>query len=815
MKQINTGGTNYQVGTGEKNTNFIGGEHHHHYPQPQPNSEPRRFTIPYARNPYFTGRATILTQIHESLSQTGAAAINQARAISGLGGVGKTQTAVEYAYRYFEDEPTYEWVLWVNASDLTLAASFGSIATDLALPNHATNKLDENIAAVCRWLETHDRWLLIFDNVDDPKSLKPFRPKNPNGRILLTSRAQRFENLGVANPIPIHEMTPTEADNFLQHRTERTVTDPTETQAIVDLAKQLCYLPLALEQAAAYIQTKNVSFAAYLRSYQKRRLQVLEKEKPQTGDYPDSVATTWAINFAAVKQSNLAAADLLTLSAFLAPDNIPYELLTLGKDHLGDLLSEALADAAEDELVLPDLLEELTRYSLIRLEADNRYSIHRLVQEVLRDGLDEPTRQQWQTRTVEALNQAFPSVEFKNWMWCERLVEQVQAIEQDQVPQTLTLALLLNQTGYFLYEQGRFSEAEPLYLQALQIRKIFIGESYPHVATSLNNLAELYKAQGRYIEAEPLCRQAWQLSRTLLGKSHPDVATSLNNLAGLYRAQGHYEKAKPIYQQVLQMRRTLLGESHPHVAASLNNLAELYRTQGCYEDAEPLFLQALQMKRTLLGEKHPDVATSLNNLALLYYFQGRYESAESLLQEALHMTKSLLGETHPDVAATLNNLAVLYRTQRCYEKAESLYQQVLQMKRILLGENHPDVALSLNNLAGLYYFQERYEVAEPLFLQALQMRKTLLGATHPDVIQSLNNLAELYRIQGFYKKAEPLLLQAMAILTESLGETHPNTQTVWQNFVYCLQQAIEEGQTAQLSDHPTTQAVLAQLRTQK
>jgi len=191
-----------------------------HLPPP-PRTEPKPFTVPYPRNPYFTGREDILAQIHATLGQTGTAALSQAKAIHGLGGVGKTQTAVEYAYRYFEDEQVYDWVFWVNASNLTLAADFGKIAAELALPNHETQKLDENTAAVSRWLETHDRWLLIFDNLDEPKAVKPFRPKNPNGRILLTSRAQRFESLGVANPIALKDMTPAEAHEFLWRRTGR------------------------------------------------------------------------------------------------------------------------------------------------------------------------------------------------------------------------------------------------------------------------------------------------------------------------------------------------------------------------------------------------------------------------------------------------------------------------------------------------------------------------------------------------------------------------------------------------------------------
>ncbi|PZU92224.1 MAG: hypothetical protein DCF32_23675 [Leptolyngbya sp.] len=334
---------------------------HIHLPPP-PKTEPKRFTVPYLRNEFFTGRDTILTLLHDTLGQTGTAALSQAQAIHGLGGVGKTQTAVEYAYRYFQQESGYDWVLWVNASSLTLAGSFGAIATDLALPNYQENKLDENIATVKRWLATNDRWLLIFDNVDDPQAVQDFLPNTPNGRILITSRLPRLERLGVGRVIPLDTLDPEEAHEFLQRRTQRDSLDPAEQQALEALAQELGYLPLALEQAAAYIQTKGVSFAAYLRSYQQRPLQVLEKEQPQVGNYPASVATTWGINFEAVQASSPAAADVLRLSAFLAPDNIPYEILMLGKDHLGETLATALAEVAEDELVLPELLAELTGF---------------------------------------------------------------------------------------------------------------------------------------------------------------------------------------------------------------------------------------------------------------------------------------------------------------------------------------------------------------------------------------------------------------------------------------------------------------------
>lgn len=631
--------------------------------------------------------------------------------------MGKTQTAIEYAYRYFSDQPTYEWVFWVNASDLTLAASFGSIATDLALPNHKTQKLDEKIAAVSRWLENHDRWLLIFDNLDNPEALKPFRPKNPQGRILITSRAQRFDSLGVAYPITLNAMTATEAYQFLQHRTERTTVDFSEQQAIKALAKALGYLPLALEQAAAYIVAKGVSFAAYLRSYEKRHLQLLEKQQPQTGNYPYSVATTWAINFEAVKISSPAAADLLNLSAFLSSNNIPYELLALGKDHLGELLSEALADALEDELVIPELLEELTRYSLIQLEAADCYNIHRMVQEVLRDGMDEATQLEWLGRAVEALNKVFPSGEFETWHQCARLVEHVQAIEHHlaSYPSSMSLVKrLLNKIAHIALRRSFSKGYSSRVLRAL--------------GRSLNNAGGYLKQQGRYSEAELLYLRSLSIRKQGLGKNHPDIATVLSNLAGLYRDQGRYVEAELLFVQSLSIREQQLGTNHPHVAVSLNNLAVLYRDQGEYG-----------------------------------------------------------------------------KTELFYGRALSIWEQQL-------GTNHPHVAVSFNNLAGLYYSQGRYSEAEPFYLRALSIREQQLGEMHPDVANSLNNLAALYESQGRYSEAESLYLRALAIVFDCLGETHPNTQTVWRNFVRCLRQVSEAEQTAQLSDHPTTQAMLAELR---
>ncbi|MEA5449468.1 CHAT domain-containing tetratricopeptide repeat protein [Leptolyngbya sp. CCNP1308] len=355
-----------------------------------------------------------------------------------------------------------------------------------------------------------------------------------------------------------------------------------------------------------------------------------------------------------------------------------------------------------------------------------------------------------------------------------------------QIQDPLEHAEALHQQVIELYQAGRYQEAIPLAEKSLAIYREQLGERHPDVATSLNNLAGLYRDQGHYGEAEPLYQESLAIRREQLRENHPAVAQSLNNLAGLYRDQGHYGEAEPLYQESLAIYREQLGERHPAVAISLSNLALLYRDQGRYGEAEPLFQESLSILREQ-GERYPDVATSLNNLAGLYQDQGRYGEAEPLFQESLSILREQPGNYHPNVAASLNNLAALYQDQGRYGEAEPLYQESLAIRREQLGERHPDVAQSLNNLAELYRVQGRYGEAEPLYQESLSIRRKQLRERHPDVAQSLNNLAELYRVQGRYGEAEPLYQESLSIVREQLGERHPDVASSLNNLALLYQ----------------------------
>ena len=343
------------------------------------------------------------------------------------------------------------------------------------------------------------------------------------------------------------------------------------------------------------------------------------------------------------------------------------------------------------------------------------------------------------------------------------------------------VARSLNNLANLYLHQGRYDEAEPLLHRSLAIREKVLGENHPRVATSLNTLAELYRNQGRYDQAEPLYHRSLAIREKALGENHPDVAASLNNLALLYRDQGRYNQAEPLLHRSLAIVEKALGENHPDVARSLNNLAELYRNQGRFDEAEPLYKRSLAIWEKVLGENHPDVAISLNNLAELYRNQGRYDQAEPLYHRSLAIWEKALGENHPNVAASLHNLAGLYQAQGRYDQAEPLYHRSLAIDEKVLGENHPSVATSLNNLAGLYSDQGRFDEAEPLLHRSLAISEKALGENHPLVATSLNNLAGLYQAQGRYDQAEPLLHRSLAIREKALGENHPDVATSLNN----------------------------------
>ncbi len=814
------------------------------------------WNVPHRRNPHFTGRDELLNRLHQQLTAAGQnapaktrrAALTQPQAIKGLGGIGKTQIAVEYAYRSRE-QGCYAHILWVNAvSGEAILTSFVSIAE--LLPSFSVKgETDQRqlVAATKHWLEQcPQRWLLIFDNADDLAQVHEYFPQQGNGSILLTTRANAVASIGVS--LEVETLSFIEGTRLLLHRAQRLEdSSDEEINDAGNIVVALDHFPLALDQAGAYIEETNCRFGDYLNIYQNHRQALLAQRGTQITNYPDSVATTWSLSFQKVEQANPAAAELLRLCAYLSPDRIPEELIKDGAAHWSPLLQQA----ATDLFSFNQMIAELLKYSLMkRLAEENMFSIHRLVQAVQVDSMEPNEQRHWATQVVSALNTVFPrhpKEEITTWPQCLRYLEQVQAcdtlIQQHQLvfPEA---ADLLNRAGIYLHEHVSYTIAEPLYQRALHICEQHLGPEHPQVADPLNELAHLYSDQGKYVEAELLYQRALRICEQHLGSEHLQVATLLNGLAYPSQRQGKYVEAELLFQRALRIREQRLGSGHPDVAASLNGLAYLYHEQGKHVEAEPLYQRALYICEQSLGPEHPDIARPLNNLAYLYHEQGKHVEAELLYQRALHICEQNLEVEHPLTAYLLNNLANVYRDRGEYAKADPLYQRALAIREQRLGPEHPnlvyplgnlanlyckwgkyaeaeslyqralriceqhlgldhsDAAYPLHGLANLYCEQGKYVEAEPLYQRSLHIREQQFGLEHPDVALRLFGLANLYHKQGKYAEAEPLYQRALRIREQQLGFEHPHTQLVWSNYVSLLRDMGRDEEAKHLEERP-------------
>ncbi len=743
----------------------------------KPSSSPPIWNVPYRRNPFFTGREDILSHLYTILQNSKTAALTQAQAISGLGGIGKTQIAIEYAYRYRDE---YQAILWVTASSReAFTADFVKLAALLDLPEQYEQDQEFVVSAVKRWLTTHNRWLLILDNVDNLEMLTDFLPVHSSGDVLITTRLQALGTL--AQSIEVEKMGLDEGVIFLLRRTKLLIASAEldqsrqETQAqSVEIVTALDGLPLALDQAGAYIEETHCSLSHYLDLYGTSRKELLRRRGRFPVDHPDSVTITWSISFQQVEHESLAAADLLHLLAFLDPEAIPEEIITKGAAELGSELELV----ENDPLKVDTIIELLLRYSLIRRNSQSMLlKIHRLVQAVLKDGMDKETQRLWAERAIRAVNRTFPDVELNTWEECQRCLPHVLIcatyIEEYELafPEA---ARLFNEAATYQVVHAQYQQAELLLHRALSIRQQVLDADHPDTARTLNDLGVLYLTQSKYQQAEPLLQQALAIRQTKLGVEHADTATSLNNCAKLYYEQGHYSSAERMYRKALEIRQRVLMPGHPDIAQSLNNLAELYTVLGKFSQAESLYEEALSSQKNTLGSEHPLVAQTLNNMALLYRSKGEYAQAEQYYQKALVIQEQVLGSDHPDVAETFNNLARLYRAMGAYEKAEPLYQDALHIRETTFGTDHPQVAQSYYHIAKLYHSQGKYSEAEKLFEQALRIQEQRLGTNHPTIASTLGRLAKTYLEQNKLGRAQEMNLRALRIRESSSGANHPH-----------------------------------------
>jgi tetratricopeptide (TPR) repeat protein len=699
---------------------------------PFPGALPDIWNVPHRRNPNFTGREELLAALAARLKSGNAAALTQA--LAGLGGVGKTQTALEYVYRHAS---AFDVVWWIRSEEgATLAADYAALAQPLNLKEWGAQDQGQIVAAVRHWLETNGGWLLIFDNAEAQTDLDDYLPQDTAGQIIITSRNQVYGD--VAESLPVAKWEREESKAFLAKRTLRN--DPAGADAI---AEELGDLPLALAQAAAYMEATGESYAGYLKLFQERRQAIWAHEKAPR-EHPEPVEITWTLSMEKAEAAAPGAEALMNLCAFLAPDDIPREML---RDHR-DEVPEPLQTLLGDSIKLNAVLAALRQYSLLEVR-DDAFDMHRLVQAVVRDRLEEEARKTWCEAATSVVNDAYPGdsvLDVISWPVCARLTPHVRVVavhaETLGVAQDAT-ARLLNQAGLYLKGRAEFAEAQTLYEQALQLYEAAYGPDHSFMATTVNNLGGVLRALGDLAGARALYERALRIDEAAYGPEHPEVATDVNNLGGVLRALGDLPGARAHYERALRIHEAAYGPDHPNVATNVNNLGSVLQDLGDLAGARAHYERALRIDEAAYGPDHPNVAIRVNNLGSVLKALGDLAGARAHYERALRIFEQHLGPDHPNVATLVNNLGSVLQALGDLAGAGAHFKRALRINEAVFGPEHPEVATDVNNLGLVLYALGNLAEAREHFERALAIRWRFLGDDHPKTKSVERNLAAL------------------------------------------------------------------------
>ena len=729
-----------------------------------PGALPRVWNVP-ARNPHFTGRSDSLAALERGLA---AGATVTVQSVHGMGGIGKTQLAVEYAHRHATD---YDAVWWIAAEEpALLPGQFAALATRLG-------RQPESDPAALREL-VHDAlrqvpgWLLVFDNADSVEDIAGWIPVAPlpagvPGHVVVTTRRGGFSTVGRVHDLDV--VDPDEAVQLMRSRIPHLARD-----AALRIADRLGRLPLALEQAAAYVDRTGMPADDYLRLLRTRARDMYGRGA--VPNHTETIATLWDLSLERVAAESPAALQLMAVCAYLAPVGIPLDLFTR---HPGEL-PEPLASTVADPLALHEAVAVAIDYSLGNRTAGG-LQLHRLIQGALRlrDRPAGPGAAGSLAVAVKLLRADAPAMitgKPENWpRWSVLLPHALAATEHfdDDLgaagvagpfrPVADDCAWLLHRSAIHLRVHARLDDARPLLERSLQITEAVHGPDHPDMAGRLNDLALILRGQGHAEQALPLARRALQITEAVYGPNHPEVAGRLNDVALILRGQGHAEQALPLARSALRITETVYGPDHADVASRLDNLATILRALGRAQEAEGPAERAVRITEAVHGPDHPSVATAWNSLAAVRHDLRRPEDARPLAERAVRITEAVHGPDHPDVAVGLSNLAHILTDLGRAGEAGPLAERALAITEGAYGPDHPVVAIRLNNLAAIRHRTGESAAALPLAERALRTTEAVYGPDHPDVAIRLHNLATILRALGQDQQSRTLAARAAAI----------------------------------------------------
>jgi tetratricopeptide (TPR) repeat protein len=657
----------------------------------------------------------------------------------------KSQIAIEYCYTWQCRHPDSH-VFWIHASTFDkFEQAYRDIAKELSVPG-TENPQNDSLILIREWLSKPENgsWLLVLDNADDldlfyeldPSATKPgsplishLLPRTVKGSMIITTRDTRVGHrlIDREEVVIVPPLAPLDAEQLLRFKIPRW--ESVNIEGIHDLVELLGFIPLAITQAAAFIQENSITVKTYFGRLKESDLDLqdyLEEDLPDPRRYPDSensVIRTWKLSFDQIAQQRPRAADLLSIMVLLDRQAIPRNLLKQGD---------------ERNIEFDKAIGTLQAYSLIKTEKGGAsFEVHRLVQLSTQRWLTLQNREtEWQEKALELMVGKFPSGYYGTWDECESLFLHAKCVTKFHYIHTSLLlqrARLLENIARYDKSQGRFEAAYLQYKDILQTRESRLGKTHPDTLTTMGNLAGVLEGQGKYAKAETINRQVLELHEKVLGKRHPGTLTTMGNLAGVLHRQGKYTEAETINRQTLKLSE-VLGKTHPYTLATMNNLALVLHRQGKYAKAETMNRQTLELKEKVFGKTHPDTLTTMGNLALALESQGKYTEAETINRQTLKLSEEVLGKTHPDTLTTMGNLALALESQGKYTEAENINRQTLKLSEEVLGKTHPNTLLSVYCLAYLLQSKKEYEESSILYQRACTGFKSSLGSEHPRTI---------------------------------------------------------------------------------
>ena len=737
-----------------------------------PGTIPPIWNVP-ARNADFTGRGATLELLRDKLAGGGRAVV-VAQALYGLGGVGKTQIALEYAHRFMADYDLVWWVPSERAEEISGALADLARKMGLKVGDNVAEAADVALEELRR--DTTPHWLLVFDNADDPKQLEPYLPTG-SGHVIITSRNQAWTHS--AEPLEVDVFTRDESvSHLLRHVPQLDLADAKR------VADALGHLPLAVEQASAWLEETGMPARVYVEQLATQSTRILALNQPP--DYQTPVVATWNLSFDRLKQRSPAAVRLLQLLAFCSPGPISMNLL------YSDEMNESLLpfdDTLTEKLMLGRVIRDISRFALVKVDqGSNSLQIHRLVQAVIRSQMTDAKQVEARHEVHKILVGARPrqgeTDDPANWSTYDIIWPHLGPSQADECDDPRTRQLLIDWVRY-QWKHGEFDSAMVLARRLENLWTHQLGADHQQTLHLQFHIANLLRSQGRFADARDLDTYVLERQRAVLGPDHPHALITANGLGADLRALGDFQQALTTDQQTYDSFKEQFGEDYPRTLGAAHNLGCSLRLVGDCRAARVIDEETLARQRNVLGDSHPNTLSSIASLALDLRAAGAFRESVSLLRETWEKYRDVLGDDMTETLLTATSLAVSLRKSGEQSEAMTLAQDTYERYRRRYGVDTPDTQSCALNLACDYAAVDDMPRALDLVTGVKAALQASLGGDHPNTLVAANNLACYLRCIGRLPEALELTDDTLSRMRGTLGESHPLTLSCAVNLANC------------------------------